>query len=91
VYLILPVLRANSHYALFFNIGEGTREMQSTYQSFGNRFKNYDAFKQFYYNAIKDYKFIIYNTEEGKYNIYRAPENIPPFLIKYNKKIKISK
>jgi hypothetical protein len=59
----------------------------NTYQSFGNRFKNYDAFKQFYYNAIKDHKFIMYNTEEGKYNIYRAPENIPSFLIKYNKKL----
>jgi hypothetical protein len=91
VHLIPPVIRANAHYNLFFNIGEGVREMKATYDAFGNRFKNYDDFKQFYYNAIKDHKFIMYNTEEGKYNIYRAPENIPQFLIKYNKKIIISK
>jgi hypothetical protein len=91
VHLIPSVIRANAHYNLFFNIGEGVREMKAIYDAFGYRFKNYNDFKQFYYNAIKDHKFIMYNTEEGKYNIYRAPENIPPFLIKYNKKIKISK
>ena len=90
VHMISPVLRANSNYNLFFNIGEGVREMKATYDAFGNRFKNYDDFKKFYYNAIKDHKFIMYNNQEGKYNIYRAPENIPQFLIKYNKKIKIS-
>jgi DNA helicase HerA-like ATPase len=72
VHMVSPVLRSNSHYSLFFNI----REMQSTYQSFGNRFKNYDAFKQFYYNAIKDHKFIMYNNQEGKYNIYIEPQII---------------
>jgi DNA replication protein DnaC len=90
VHLIPPVIRANAHYNLFFNISEGVREMKATYNAFGNRFKNYDDFKQFYYNAIKDHKFIMYNTEEGKYNIYRALENILSFLIKYNKKIKLS-
>jgi hypothetical protein len=64
--------------------------MKATYDAFGNKFKNYDDFKNFYYNAIKDHKFIMYNTQKGKYNINRAPENIQPFLIKYNKKIKLS-
>lgn len=91
VHLIPPVLRANSHYNVFFHIGDGVRELRSTYEAWGQKFKNYDEFKQFYYNAIKDHKFIMYNNEQGKYNIYRCPENIPSFKIKYNKKIKSEK
>jgi DNA helicase HerA-like ATPase len=87
IHLIPPVLRANSHYNCFFNIGKGVRELKATYDAFGQRFKSYDKYKKFYYKAIKDHKFIMYNNQEGKYNIYRAPGNIPKFFIKYNKRI----
>jgi hypothetical protein len=61
IHLIPLVLRANSHYNVFFNVGEGVREMKATYDAFGNRFPNYETFKKYYYKelyylAIEKYK-----------------------------------
>jgi hypothetical protein len=67
MHLIPFVIRANAHYDLFFNIGEGVREIKATYDTFGNRFKNYDDFKQFYYNAIINLSCTILKKENTTY------------------------
>jgi hypothetical protein len=59
VHLVPLVLRANSNYNLFFDIGKGIRELRATYELFGQKFKSYDDFKSFYYNSIKNNKFIL--------------------------------
>jgi hypothetical protein len=87
IHLLPPVLRANSHYNVFFNVGEGVREMKATYDAFGNRFPNYETFKKYYYKGIENHKFIMWNNEQGQYKIFRCPETIPSFKIKYNNKI----
>jgi hypothetical protein len=59
VHLVPLKLWANSNYNLFFDIGEGVRELKAIYESFGQRFKSYNDFKSFYYNSIKNNKFIL--------------------------------
>jgi hypothetical protein len=84
-HLVPPRLRANSIYSVFFDIGSGVRELEALYNAYGQRFKNYAEFKEFYYNNIKDHKFIMYNKDEDKYCIYRCPDKLPSFTFKYNK------
>lgn len=84
-HLVPPRFRANAMYSLFFNIGSGVRELEALYNAYGQRFNNYNEFKQFYYNNIADHKFIMYNKDLDKYITYRCPEKIPDFKFKYNK------
>lgn len=86
VYMIPPVTRSNANVSLFFDVGDDRRALESVYNSFGARFKSYSEFKEYYYNNIKDHKFILYHNENG-YITFRCPENIPPFELKYNTKI----
>jgi hypothetical protein len=72
-------------YSVFFDIRSGVRELKALYNAYRQRFKNYPEFKQFYYDNIKDHKFIIYNKGEDKYCTYRYPDKIPSFIFKYNK------
>lgn len=67
-------------------MGQGVREMNAIYQAYGQRFKSYETFKQFYYSNIDNHKFIMWNNETDKFQTFRAPENIPKFKLKYNKK-----
>lgn len=83
-HLIPPRFRANSD-AVFFNVGSGVRELQSIYEAYGQRFKNYNEFKEFYYANIANHKFIMYDKDTDKYLVYKCPENIPNFNFKYNK------
>lgn len=84
-HLVPPRYRANCMYSIFFDIGSGVRELEALYNAYGQRFKNYAEFKEFYYDNIKDHKFIMYNKDEDKYCTYRCPEKIPTFQFKYNK------
>ncbi len=86
VHLVPPVLRSNSFYNLFFNIGEGYRELQSVYQAYGGRFTSYSDFKEFYYNNIRCHKFIMWNCQKDNYQVYRVPQKIPYFKLSYNNK-----
>ena len=86
-HLIPPRVRSNAMYSVFFDIGAGRRELESTYNCYGNRFSSFHDFKQFYFENIKDHKFIMYDKNQNKYIVYRAPEEIPSFKYKYNKKI----
>lgn len=85
VHLLPPVLRANSFYNVFFDLGQGRRELEACYNSYGQRFKNYDDFKQYYYDNINNHKFILFQHETGEYKTFRCPSTIPPFYLKYNK------
>lgn len=84
--LVCPTIRANSNYSCFFDIGNGVREMRSIYEAYGQKFKNYDEFKDFYYTNTGDYKFIMWNNNDNMYKVFRCPENIPKFKITINKK-----
>lgn len=87
-HLVPPCLRSNSNFNVFFNIGEGIREMRAVYECYGQRFKNYDEFRIFYYDNIADHKFIMWRGEVDGYQVYKAPDIIPSFLLKFNIKIK---
>lgn len=84
-HLVPPRFRANSMYAVFFDIGSGVRELEALYNAYGQRFRNYNEFKEYYYKNISDHKFIMYNKDEDKYQTYRCPSLIPKFAFKYNK------
>lgn len=84
--LVPVVLRCNSNYNCFFNIGLGTREMRGVYEAYGQKFKSYDDFKKFYYDNTENYKFIMYNNNVDMYKVFRCHENIPKFKITINKK-----
>lgn len=84
-HLIPPRFRANAMYSIFFDIGSGVRELDALYNAYGQRFKNFSDFKEYYYNNINDHKFIMYNKDTDKYLTYRCPEKIPEFNYKYNK------
>lgn len=84
-HLVPPRFRANAMYAVFFDIGSGVTELESIYNAYGQRFKNYNDFKEYYYKNITDHKFIMYDKNENKYITYRCPEKIPDFKFKYNK------
>lgn len=83
-HLVPPVLRANSNYNIYFNVGQGLRELKAIYEAYGQRFKSYNEYKQFYYKNIEDHKFIMY--VDDCYKVFRAPEEIPAFNITFNKK-----
>jgi hypothetical protein len=83
-HLVPPTLRANSNYNIFFNVGQGRRELEGIYNSYGQRFASYSEFKKFYYDNIENHKFIMYSGDG--YKVFRAPDNIPQFNIKFNKK-----
>ncbi len=85
-HLIPPRIRANTMYAIFFDIGSGVRELEALYNAYGQRFKNYADFKEFYYKNIDDHKFIMYDKDIDKYCTYRCPEKIPEFSFTFNKK-----
>lgn len=87
-HLVPPVLRSNCNYSVFFEIGSGVRELRSIYECYGQKFKNYDEFKQFYYKNVKDHKFVLWNQEKDDYLVYKCPEQIPDFKMIYNKKYK---
>lgn len=82
--LIPPTLRSNSNFSIYYDIGEGVREMRAVYESYGQRFKSYDEFRQFYYKNIENHQFIMYCDSE--YKVFRCPEKIPQFKITFNKK-----
>jgi hypothetical protein len=86
-HLVPPVLRANSHYNIFFDIDDEVQEMKAVYDAFRQRLKNYETFKKYYYNNIENHKFIMWNNEAGEYKTFKYLENIPKFILKYNKKI----
>jgi hypothetical protein len=86
-YLISPTIRGQISCSLCFDVGLTRRSLEALYDSYGQRFKSYNDFKDFYYKAIKDYKFIsVQNNDEVK--VLRALENIDSFKLKFNKKFK---
>lgn len=85
VNLVPPRFRGNSMYSIFFDVGSGVRELEALYSAYGQRFKNYQEFKEFYYNNIKNHQFIMYNKDSDEYLVYKAPAEIPKFTFKYNK------
>lgn len=85
VHAIPPRLRANSMFCLIFDVGSGIRELEAAYSAYGQRWKNYAEFKEFYYANTKDHKFIMYDKEQDEFLVYKCPAKIPPFTFKYNK------
>ena len=87
-HMIPPRIRANAMYSMFLDVGSGIRELGAIYQCYGNRFPSFQEFKQFYFENIKNHQFIMWNKDKQEYSVYRAPENIPHFKLKYNRKQK---
>lgn len=85
-HLVPPRFRSNAMHAAFFNIGSGVRELEALYQAYGQRFKDYNEFKKYYYDNINDHKFIMYDNNQEQYVTYRCPEKIPAFNFPYSKK-----
>ena len=86
-HLVPPRVRANCMYSLFFDIGAGRREMDAIYNAYGGHFDNFQQFKAFYYNNVKDHKFVLYDKESDTYKTYKCPPEIPKFQLKYNRKV----
>lgn len=86
-HLVPPFVRGNAMYSLFFNVGEGVRELQAIFDAYGQRFRDYKQFKDVYYKYTKNHHFIMYDKESGEYKAYVAPEHIPQFKIEFNNKI----
>lgn len=85
-HLLPPYIRSNAMYSLIFDIGQGRRELESVYDSYGQKFDSYREWKRFYYDNTGEHKFILFNKHVGKFIIYKAPEHIPGFMIEYDKK-----
>lgn len=85
-HLIPPRVRSNSMYVFILQVGSGRRELSSIYDCYANQFSNYEEFKKFYYENIKDHKFFCYDNETDSFITYRAPEKIPKFKLKYRTK-----
>lgn len=81
-----PIHRANSNVSVFFRLGDDRVAMEASYNSLGSRFNNFNEFKQFVYENTNDHKFIIW-TGDG-YKVFKCPEEIPQFKLKFNKKYK---
>jgi hypothetical protein len=80
--MISPVIRSNATISLMFDIGSSRPALEALYNSYGQRFSDYNNFKEYYYRAIKDHKFIC--CVEGHFEKFRVPEKIPDFFIKFN-------
>lgn len=81
-----PPIRSNATHIYMFNLGNSKIALQSLYENFGMRFKSFDDFKQYYYNNIDNHQFIA--IIKDNLCVLRAPENIPDFKLKFNKKYK---
>ena len=94
VHLLPPSVRANTFYALGYNVGEGKREMSALYEAYGARIGSECDFKKFYFEAILDHQCVFWdlqcNSQDRNgcsYQIVKAPAEIPPFNIKYRRKL----
>jgi hypothetical protein len=83
--LVPPRMRSNSMYSIFFNIGSGVAELEAIYRAYGQKFKNYGDFKDYYYKNIQNHKFIQYDNDKEEYLVYRCPEKIPKFNFTFSK------
>jgi hypothetical protein len=68
-----------------YGITHESRELETSYSVYCQRVKTYAEFKEFYYENIKDHKFMMFNKDKNKYCTYRYPEKIPSFTFQFNK------
>lgn len=87
IHLCPPVIRANTNYGLFFDVGLGRSEMEATYNWIGGRFKSFDNFREFYNANTDKHKFIMYDRDTNSYRVFRAPPTIPRFRIKFRRRV----
>ena len=90
VHLLPLSVRANTFYALGYNVSKGKREMSALYEAYGARIGSECDFKKFYFEAILDHQCVFWDLQApgGLYQIVKAPAEIPPFNIKYRRKLR---
>lgn len=91
IYKINPTIRECANYAIVFR--QSTRKsVEAIYQTFGQMFYGINEFQNFINENTGNFSFIfcdINNTSEkieDIYKIYKVPEHIPKFELKYNTK-----
>lgn len=87
-YLVPPRVRSQIFQAVMFEM-EGQRALNALYESYGQRFDNYTAFKKYLLENTGDHQFIFYNraggkgagTVENRYQVMACPAEIPKFKL----------
>ncbi len=91
IYKINPTIRECANYAMIFRQST-KRSIEALYESFGAHFDNFDQFKQYITNSTDDHKFIFVDINSSEddiediYKVMKAPQKIPKFNLKFNKK-----
>ena len=81
-------IRANAMYVVIFH-QDTQRSLHALYDSYGQRFENFNAFKNYIMKRLGDHKFIFIDKKitgsiEDVFKIYKAPAKIPHFTMRYN-------
>jgi hypothetical protein len=87
-------MRTNAMIIFMFN-STTKANLEALFNSYGQIFENYNAFKDFLLENTGNYNFIMYdktkkissNDIKDNYKIMRCPKDIPNFYIKYKNKI----
>jgi hypothetical protein len=90
--LVPSRFRANAFQAAMFYFG-AEAATKALYQSYGNMFDNYAAFKKYLNEHTSGHQFVWYDARNGgrdvttRYKTLQAPAKIPSFKIKFHKTI----
>lgn len=83
---ICTALRSYINYAFCFE-PDSLLALKALHETFGNRYEKFKRFKRDILAVTNEkYGCFMYNADEKKYGSMRAPDNIPDFQIKFDKK-----
>ena len=89
---VTPLFRTNAFQVVMFYMGSEPA-LKALYNSYGQMFNNYSAFKKYLIENTGDHQFLWYDarngatTLEGRYKVMKCPAELPKFMLKYTKKI----
>ena len=87
-----PPLRTNAFTVSIFQMTT-ERALKALYESFGQLFESYTAFRQYIFANTGDHSFLLFDARNGgttvaeRYYVMKAPADIPQFMMKMTKKI----
>ena len=88
---VIPILYRSNAFTCFIFCSDTMQSTRALYESYGQSFESFNAFKNYVQKHTGDYKFIFHDRRkngsiEDKFPVMKCPENIPEFKIKFNKK-----
>ena len=89
IYKINPTIRECANYVIIFHQST-KRSNMALYESFGNHLNSLSDWMAYLMQNTGDYNFIFVNTNSPSndtndvYKVYKAPDKIPKFHLKYN-------